>query len=160
MLVCGALSLHAQRENDHVQWEMLTPEITGRPGDVVNVQVRASVAPEAHMYSMYTYPEDVLGPQPTVITVGGEGFLSLTSPVSSDVLPIRKYDENFELTTEFWKGDVIFTIPVTIATTATPGTHEGWVNFTFMTCTDQFCRPPIDTKLTVAITVAKNTRRK
>lgn len=151
--VAGAVAVFAQMKNDHVQWELLTTEVSGKPGEVVTVQVRADIVSDVHMYSTRVY-DDVLGPAPTVITAGSKETASVSGPVSSDVPPILKYDPNFELETEFWKSRVTFTIPVKIADDAEVGAQKAWVNFHFMTCNSYSCRPPTDERLEFVLNVA------
>ena len=151
--VAGAVAVFAQMKNDHVQWELLTTEVSGKPGEVVTVQVRADIVSGVHMYTTRVYG-DMLGPAPTVITAGSEKTASVSGPVSSDVEPVTKYDPNFELETEFWKDQVTLTIPVKIAEDAETGTQKAWVNFYFMTCNSYACRPPTDKRLEFVLNVA------
>lgn len=146
----------AQMRNDHVAWELLTPEVSGKPGDIVQVKIRMTIAPKAHLYSMRTYPDSVMAPQPTAIRVGDTTILSSAGTISPSVQPIQKKDGNFDdLLTEYWEGDVTLTIPVKIAKKAKRGTYEGWVNIYFMTCNDKMCRPPTDEKFEFTVRVKR-----
>lgn len=156
VLLFAASALRAQMRNDHVEWELLTPTVSGKPGEVVDVRIRLTVAPGAHLYSLRRYPEGVIGPVPTTITAGDTVILKMTGDVASDVPPTKKKDSNFDdLPTEFWKGTVTLTIPVTISEQAEPGEHTGWVGVYFMTCTDRYCRAPTDERFPINVRVGR-----
>ncbi len=156
LLLVAAGSLHAQ-ENPNVAWKILTPTITGAPGDVVELKVEAKITSGWKMYSTRSYPDTLLAaPQPTEITVGEPSLITRSGSVKG-TRPERHYDEGFEIETEYWKGTVTLTIPVKIAKKAPAGQKlEGWVNFYFQTCDASVCLPPVDKKLTFSVAVGKD----
>lgn len=141
LLLLIALSFTAAQTNNNVRWTLLTPTLSGKPGSVVNVKVKATLVEKEHLYSFTT-----LGASPTECTVRGQ-WLRLGGKPRTNIRPIRMYDENFEDTTEFWEKSVVFTIPVRISASAQPGTVTGNVTFNFMTCSDVRCVPPVDITL-------------
>ncbi len=145
----------AQMRNDHVSWTLLTPEIKGKPGEIVYIKIKANIVAGAHVYSTATYPDSVPGPSPTGITVGEADLVSMAGEVKGSKAPKRVYDPNFDIETEYWEGAVTLTIPVRIAKKAKPGKKEGRVSINFMTCTDKLCRPPTDETFTFALRVQK-----
>lgn len=146
----------AQGENTNVSWKLLTPEIKGKPGEKVEVKVQAAIASGYHLYSTKTYPDSVMGPSPTEVTVGEKKSVSKAGRLKSDKNPKRVYDGNFEAETEYWVGSVTFTVPVQIAKNATPGEQKGWVEFYFMTCNDQACQPPTEKRLSFKVVVGED----
>ncbi len=154
LVAAGTPSLAQKKadENPNVEWKLLTPAVSAAPGASAEVKVRAKIAKGSHLYSLKAYPADALAPQNTVITAGEKDLLSLGKVRTP--APTKKYDENFEIETEFWENEVTFTIPVKIAAKAKPGEQEGWVQFYFMTCNDQSCMPPTEKKLAFKVTVA------
>lgn len=151
-LLC-ATALKAQGANPYVSWELLTPEISGKPGEVVPMKVRFSVAPGTHIYSLRTYGSKTIGPMPTSITVGDSAVLSEVGEIISDIPPTVKEDPNFEIKTEYWEGKVTLTIPVRIAEQTEQGEYRGWVNIYFMTCNDRLCSPPTDKHFAITVRV-------
>lgn len=140
-------SIFAQ-SNPHARWKLLTPSISGAPGETVEVKVEVTLVPKAHIYSSKTN-----GASPTEITVGEAGTVTLGGKIRTSRPPVHTYDENFEDTTEYWNKGVTFTVPVKISQKAKPGHAEGWVNFYYMTCDDSRCIPPTDEKLTFRIEI-------
>lgn len=151
LLVFTAVAALAQ-VNNNVTWKVLTPTLKGKPGEVVNVKLQATLTPKEHLYSTKT-----AGASPTEFTVGEKGTFALSGGVRADRKPIRNYDENFEDTTEFWEKGVTFTVPVKVAKTAKAGKADGWVNVNFMTCNDSRCIPAVDVKLTFNVEVLQDT---
>lgn len=148
---------YGQMKNDHVSWKLLTPEVKGKPGEKVDVKVKVQIVPEAHLYTTKSYPDTVLGPNSTIVTAGEKSVISRAGKVQSSKKPVVKYDDNFEMDTEYWEGTVTVTVPVRIAKNAKPGTAKGWVNFNFMTCTDIACRPSTDERLEFTVLVEEDT---
>src|SRR5690349_4094956 len=129
LLLASAATMLAQEdpENPNVAWKLLTPTVSGAPGRTVDVKVQVAIATKSHMYTAKTYPADVMGPQSTEVTVG-EKPLSLSGKLKGPS-PKKKFDEQFEIETEFWEGTVTLTVPVKIAKDAKEGAVQGWVNF-------------------------------
>lgn len=140
-------------ENPNVQWKLLTPSLSGKAGETVEVKVRATIAKGSHLYSLKPYPKDALAPQNTEISVGEKSLLTLGHVKTPK--PISHYDENFEIQTEYWENAVTFTIPVKIAGNAS-GKEQGWVSFYFMTCNDQTCMPPTAKKFTFDLDITRD----
>lgn len=140
-------------DNDHVTWTILTKEVSGKPGDKVDIKVKAKIVSGAHLYTTKTYPDSVLGPSPTEVTVGAKGVLSRVGGIRSTPNPTSKFDEAFELNTEYWTGTVTLTVPARISKSASEGNEKGWVEFYFQTCTETFCRPPSTVKLEFGVVV-------
>lgn len=144
----------AAQENKHVSWKLLTTSIKGKPGDKVEVKVKADIEAGYHFYSTKTYPDSVLGPISTVVTIGDKKLVSKAGAIRANKGPKKVIDPNFDdLETEYWEGSVTFTVPVRIAKNAKPGEQDGWVNFYFQTCNDHACQVPFDKKLTFSVTV-------
>jgi thiol:disulfide interchange protein DsbD len=148
MVLLSSLSV-ATAQNTRVTWKILTPSVTGAPGEVVKVKIQAKIAPHNHMYTAKTYAD---GPSSTEVSAGEASLLSLAGKLLGPK-PISLLDPAFETVTEYWEGTVTLTVPVRINAKATPGSAEGWVNFNFQTCDESSCMPPSDKKLTFAVNV-------
>lgn len=152
-------SIATAQENPNVRWKILTPTLTAKPGQVVQVKVEASIARGSHMYSLKKYPGDE-GPQPTEVTVGESGVVTMSGKVGASKRPISKYDDQFEIETEYWEGKIVFTVPVKVGSGAKVGDKvDGWVDFKFMTCTESSCMPPTNSKLAYTISVAADSSK-
>jgi thiol:disulfide interchange protein DsbD len=151
LMLSASLSVMAQ-SNTKVSWKVLTPTVSGAPGQTVELKVQAQIASGWHMYTARTYPDSIPGPQPTEVTVGEKKLISLAGKMRGPKA-ILKYDEGFELNIEYWQGSPTLTIPVKIAKKAANGKAEGWVNFYYMACDESHCLPASETKLTFALDV-------
>jgi thiol:disulfide interchange protein DsbD len=153
LLAVGSIAL-AQKPN--VRWKVLTPTLDAKAGQTVQLRVEATVGKGSHMYSLKPNTGD--GPQPTEVTVGEPDVITLAGPIRTSKKPIEKYDENFELNTEFWEGTVTFTIPVRVGRDVRPGSKaKAWVNFYCMTCSDSTCTPGDDFRLPLTLALAADT---
>lgn len=156
LLITAASSLQAQpARNPNVSWKVLTPVISGKPGQVVELKVQAVIKSGWKMYSTKTYPDTLSwgAPQHTEITVGDSLLLTTAGEVKG-TKPSVSYDTGFEIDTEYWKGSPTIIIPVRIARDTRKGqTVQGWVNFFFQTCDEHVCMPGVEEKLTFEVKV-------
>ena len=100
------------------------------------LELRAAIERGWHLYSTEKVEG---GPSPTRISlVSGQGF-EIAGEIDSPA-PHSAYDPNFQVTTEFYEGDVTFSIPVkpTVATAA----EKVRVQVRYQTCTPSICLPP------------------
>jgi thiol:disulfide interchange protein len=157
-LLLAISSLALGQENTTVKWKLLTPSVTARPGETASIRVEASIDPGYHLYSLKTYPPDAeSSPMPTEITVTGSPSMKLGSGIRTSKKPTKHLDPNFEIETEFWDKQVVFTVPVKIAKSAKAGEKlDGSVNFNFMTCNDERCIPSTDKAFTFSVEIAKD----
>ncbi len=150
--------VYGQMKNDHVSWKLLTPKVTGKPGDKVDVKIKVDIVPKAHLYTTTTYPDTVLAaPEPTEVTAGEKGIITRAGKVRSNKPHKTKFDKQFDINTEYWEGSVTLTVPLRISKSAKIGEGKGWVEFYFMTCTDEMCRPPTEERLEFTVVVEEDT---
>lgn len=132
---------------DHVTWDYVTPTLEGEPGETVVFKFKANLKPKVHLYTQKTYPDSIFGPTPTELSAGGSKVVKKAGGLKANKSPVSGYDENFETETAFWKGGVTFSVPLKIATDATPGsTEDVFVNLYYQTCDDNSCKPPLDSR--------------
>ncbi len=136
-----------------VRWKVLTPTLSGKPGQVVDLKIQAAIDAGWHLYTTMKYPDTAeAAPSPTEISVGEKNLLSLAGRLKG-TKPHMKFDEGFELNTEYWEGTATIVVPVKISSKAALGTAQAWVNFYFQTCNDGKCLPPRDERLTFTVEV-------
>ena len=117
-------SIKAQPSHSVAKWSLFTLEL------------RAAIDRGWHLYSMEKVEG---GPSPTRITVvSGQGF-EMAGEIDSPA-PRSAYDPNFQVATEFYEGEVLFTIPVKL-TSATVA-EKLRVQVRYQTCTPAICLPP------------------
>jgi thiol-disulfide isomerase/thioredoxin len=102
----------------------------------ITLDLRAVIERGWHLYSTEKVEG---GPSPTRISlVSGQSF-EIDGEIDSPA-PRSAYDPNFQVSTEFYEGDVTFSLPVkpTAATTA----EKIRVQVRYQTCTPTICLPP------------------
>jgi thiol-disulfide isomerase/thioredoxin len=151
--IVAAMGNVSAQDLDPINWkiksEILPPQINA--GSKFDVQVVAKIDAGWHLYS----PEQPAGgPIPTRITlpenqkfkVAGE----LESPPSQVV-----FDTNFNVDTQFYEDEAIFTLPVEAAKDVLPGKQTLTVSAFFQTCNETKCLPPKAVKLTAEIQIGQ-----
>jgi thiol-disulfide isomerase/thioredoxin len=104
--------------------------------NVITLELRAVIDRGWHLYSTEKVEG---GPSPTRITlVTGQSF-EIAGEIDSPA-PRSAYDPNFQVATEFYEGDVAFTIP--IKSTSSAAGEKVRVQVRYQTCTPTICLPP------------------
>lgn len=148
ILVYVAVTAFAGAQNV-VQFSLrdVPPEL--RPGEELEVVIRADIEPGWHLYSMNLPPG---GPIPTRIeVVESPAFASAGPAVEPE--PIPWFDPNFNLETNYFADRVDFRVPVRVRDNAPPGEQELAVKIRFMACNDKSCLPPQTRTLTAIVRV-------
>lgn len=145
-LVPGVLS----QVSDPIQW-VLRKEKPGsiRAGEQFNVSVIATIADGWHLYAL-EQPEG--GPIATRLSVSGGQTFRLAGDIESP-LPQVVFDPNFNLETQFYQGEAIFTLPIEVSKDAPPGKDVLSVTAFYQTCNARTCLPPKTVKVTFELDV-------
>jgi thiol-disulfide isomerase/thioredoxin len=98
------------------------------------VELRARIDTGWHLYSTEKIEG---GPSPTRITLLPGQNLELAGEIDSPA-PHSAYDPNFQTATEYYEGEVIFTIPLRSTSSAT----RVRLQVRYQTCTPTLCLPP------------------
>jgi thiol-disulfide isomerase/thioredoxin len=98
--------------------------------------LRAAIERGWHLYSTERVEG---GPSPTRVSLlSGQGF-EIAGEIDSPA-PRSAYDPNFQVTTEFYEGEVAFSIP--IKPTAATVAEKVRIQVRYQTCTPTICLPP------------------
>jgi len=109
------------------------------------IEFSASIAKGWHLYSQHI--ADGAGPVATSFTFSELNGIKLKGKVEEPE-SIRKYDQSFEATLNFFEGKVTFTQHIS-KTTKNASTITGTI--TYMLCNDTMCLPPVDVPFTIEI---------
>lgn len=102
---------------------------------------------------MYSITQPPGGPIQTRITVPqGQRFSLAAAPAGPP--PIKAFDPNFSMQTEWYDDEAGFVLPIVVAPDTPAGTHRVEVHVRFQTCNDRLCLPPKTEKLAAEVTVA------
>jgi thiol:disulfide interchange protein DsbD len=136
---------------DPVVWKLNPPATSVKAGARFTVKLLAQVQDGWHMYSLKPMAE---GPIPTRIWVAeGQPFALAGAIQAPD--PQVMQDPSFGMEVELYEGEAVFTLPVRVASGASPGTQKLVVSASYQSCNNRLCLPPKTAKVEVPITVAK-----
>lgn len=145
--IAVALSSPAGAQENPVSWEVGTLPASVEPGKWYTLRLEATIDAPWHVYSI-TQPRP---PIATKITAGPGNVLR--SRAAKQPAPVKKYDPNFEITSELHGGKIAFDLPVGIAASAKPGKHEAFVAVLYQACTEVVCLPPAQDTFDIAVNV-------
>lgn len=141
--------------NKNVKWDIQTPSVKGALGETVVIKIHADIVKKSHVYSLKKYPDSLLGPQSTVLTLADTNKYSIGEVKSPK--PIAHKDPNFDnLETEYWENKIDLEVPLIISKNAKLGTTQDSIIVTFMSCDDKSCMPPTDVVLTFNAEITGN----
>ena len=123
-------------------------------GETFRAIIHARVEPGWHMYSTTQAPG---GPIPTTIRLGGSPVFEAAGDLKHPVAQ-KSFDQNFDIDTEYFEGDVQFELPVRSKAAASPGKHEVAVKIRYMLCSDTMCLPPQTEELKAQVTLLAPTQ--
>ncbi|WP_293749547.1 cytochrome c biogenesis protein CcdA [uncultured Paraglaciecola sp.] len=106
-------------------------------GEVVILEVQASIEDEWHIYAIYDVPE---GPEPTVINIKSGEIVKTGRIIEPD--PIVTYDEGFDNITKYHEGNPLFRVPIVLDKKLSNGTYSFDVTVQYQVCTGNLCYPP------------------
>jgi len=135
-------------------WTASVDRADARPGEIVNVRLRAEMQPTWHLYSMTTPPR---GPKKLRLSFVPSDRASVEGKAFQP-RPETKFDAVFGIDTEIYEGIAEFVIPVRIAANAAAGKLELTGKAEFMVCDPKTCVPgntPWQTTVDVASGAAR-----
>jgi thiol:disulfide interchange protein DsbD len=130
---------------------MIVPDKTVRAGSQTEVELLATIKEGWHLYST---TQTAGGPIPTSISVVETSIFSQVDSVEASRAPLRWFDRNFGIYTEYFEKQVLFRIPVQISLKSLSETYQLSVKVRFQACSDTLCLAPQNRILTGNIRVA------
>jgi len=118
-------------------------------GKAVHVVLEADIAKGWHIYSLTQKPG---GPIPLRIQLTGASDVSVRGAIEGPK-PVKKFDQNFKLETELYRGKPRFTVPVGVPAGSVTGKRELQVSARYQACSDTLCLPPRTEKLAVTLNI-------
>lgn len=108
-----------------------------------NLEIKATIKEGWHLYSQHV--DNSVGPVPTSFMFNISDDFQLFGEVI-EPSPIKKYDENFEATLDFFEKEVIFKQKINLKKNSIIET-----TVTFMVCNETMCLPPVDKTIKLEI---------
>jgi DsbC/DsbD-like thiol-disulfide interchange protein len=153
ILLSLSLSLISpQRPADVVKWSAVAPAKPVLAGSEAKISLNAKIEKG---WKLYALTQPVGGPQKLAIAAAkGTPFTIATKRIVAPT-PLVHKDDNFNLDTQFYEADVVFTVPLTIPKNTAAGPQQVPIDVTFQACGESLCLRPFTERVTVTITVAK-----
>ena len=145
-----------QDANAPVTWSIEGSTVySAAPGGVVNVRLRAVVAPDVRLYTDREYGGLDFTPVPTTVELKPQEIFASAGDMVADQGSVQKIDPHFgEQQLEYWVGTVTISVPITLSTGAVAGkSYDASVQINYMSCTDEVCHTPKTAVLPVTIRV-------
>ena len=150
-LVAMAFAVQAQEAGpklDPVKWTLSAPA-QANAGTRIEVLVTATVEEGWHLYSLNAMEG---GPIATQIAMPAPQQFRLAGVIDAPV-PLTAHEEAFDMTVEFYFGEVEFRLPVEINRDARPGAHKLTVTARYQACDNKQCLPPKTVRLERTVTL-------
>lgn len=144
-------SISSSYGQDQVEFGMIFPGKTVQSGSQTEVELLATIKEGWHLYST---TQTAGGPIPTSISVVETSVFSQVDSVKASRAPLRWFDRNFGIYTEYFEKQVLFRIPVQISSKSLSETYQLSVKVRFQACSDSLCLAPQNRILTGNIRVA------
>ena len=144
-------SISSSYGQDQVEFGMVFPDKTVQSGSQTEVELLATIKEGWHLYST---TQTAGGPIPTSISVVETSVFSQVDSVKASRAPLRWFDRNFGIYTEYFEKQVLFRIPVQISSKSLSETYQLSVKVRFQACSDSLCLAPQNRIVTGNIRVA------
>ncbi len=125
-----------------VKWSLTAPA-AARPGARIEPLLTATIEEGWHLYSLRHLEG---GPIATQIAVPAPQQFKLAGVIDAPV-PLTAHEEAFDMSVEFYFGEVEFTLPIEVNRDAKPGEHKLAVTARYQACDNKQCLPPKTVRL-------------
>lgn len=149
LILLAAVTGAPQRPTDVVQWSATPVTAAVAAGDTAKIVLRAQIQGGWKLYALTQPPG---GPQKLSIAVAKDTPFTLAEKQIVAPAPKKMKDANFGTDSMYYEKAVEFTVPVTIAKSAS-GQVEIPLEVTFQACGAELCLRPFTQKLSVAVSI-------
>ena len=147
ILLMNASYLFAQADPQIVRWALSIAPGTVRESASFEARLTAELGSGWHLYSLSQAPG---GPIPTSIRFKDGQPFRFTDRIRASA-PLKTYDNNFRMETEYYEEKAEFILPVT-ALAGAADAREMIVAVTFQACNEENCLPPETVEVAAPLT--------
>ena len=133
-----------------VKWSIQKSPASAQAGQTITIQFAAHIEKGWHLYAL-DQPSD--GPIPAEISVAPAPQFTLDPTKIDKPVPEKVNDENFGMETHQYSSNVVFGLPVTVATNVPVGERQIEVSVRFQACSDKVCLRPTTVKRKTTIVI-------
>lgn len=135
-----------------VIWKVVDGDYrTVASGKTVRVILEADIAKGWHIYSLTQKPG---GPIPLTIQLLDAADVRVRGLIRGPK-PVRKFDRNFGIETELYRGKAKFTIPLGVPARSVSGKRELQLAARYQVCSETLCLPPRTEKFPVTLRIRR-----
>ena len=141
----------ANAPRDPVRWAIVggsAPRVVAM-GQTVQVILEADIARGWHIYSLTQKPG---GPVPLRIQLVGAADVGVRGAIQAPK-PVRKFDQNFGIETELYRGKTRFTLPLGVPAGTLTGKREVQISARYQACSETLCLPARTEKLDLTLRI-------
>ncbi len=149
LVVIFTLIQFTGQAQEAAKWSVTVDKPEVKQGETFTIKVKAAINEKWHIYSATPMEE---GPVATSFEAPGKSPYKIKGKVKQPK-PIVKFDENFQVNTEFFEHEATFTLTGEVKKDAKPGEQKTHVEVSFMACNDRMCLPPATIKVPFTLTV-------
>ena len=142
----------AQKSEDVVRWNAVTPAAPVKPGDGVAIELKAEIEDGWHLYAL-TQLEG--GPPPLAIAVAKGQPFTLDRTGITGPLPAVTKGTGTDPDTFHYDDTVALSVPVKTPKTVKAGKHTVPLEVTYQVCSGSICLRPTTTVVPVQLTIAR-----
>jgi hypothetical protein len=140
----------ARAAENPVHWAVSgVPRKPIAPGASSMAKLIAAIDPGWHLYAL---EQEEGGPIPLEIAAAGDNSL-LTLGVVQASKPVQLMDRNFNKRVSLYVQTAEFRLPLTLSSTAPPGSQPGAFQVRYQCCNETVCLPPRTTAIDLPISV-------
>ncbi len=137
LLVFASVSLFAQTKEEMITWTLLVDANASKENAGFEAKFTAELNNGWHLYSI---SQPAGGPVATSIKVKDGQPFKFADRIRAS-LPIKNYDNNFRMETEYYQDKAEFILPISATSNIDPAAAL-IVEVTFQLCNDESCLPP------------------
>lgn len=136
---------------DPVAWKVAAPPAPVKAGARFTLKLTAQIQKGWHIYGLRPVEN---GPIATRLWVA-DGLTVQPAGSAQGSDPVTMQDPAFGMEVQTYAGEVEFTLPLRLASSAAQGEQKFFVNASYQSCDSQICLPPKTVKLEASVAVAR-----
>ena len=144
----SAVAAQTNAAENPVHWSAAPMQKACSAGSTCTAKLLARIDPGWHLYAL---DQEEGGPIPTEISLAGQSYLSLGTIHASK--PIQLFDPNFNKRVNLYIEKAEFSLPLTVATEATPGRQHAALHVRYQSCNEVMCLPPRTATVDLAVSI-------
>jgi thiol:disulfide interchange protein DsbD len=138
----------------HIAYVVSPQTLELKPGETTTLKVIIRVDEGWYTYGFTPrVDKDGLGPQATEISLAPQNVLRLAGKIQAPP-PKQKFDQGFQMTIDYYEGEVAVLVPVKASKTLAAGRYQATLTITSMVCYASGCLPATDEEIPLSVVIS------